>query len=106
MPATQIDAYLDPDTGDLPESGRTVTGIDLIQQRIRLRLLRGTGEWFLDPTGTGLPHIEWRQMKPPNVPLIVAQLQTEIRAVPGVVRTANFDGEHDPAARRVTITGD
>lgn len=102
----QVDAYIDPDSGDLPEVSRFTTGIELIQQRIRLRLLRGTGEWFLDPDGTGLPLLEWRQMKPPNIAAIVARLQAEIRDVPGVLATANFAGTHDSAARRLTITGD
>lgn len=101
----QVDALLDQD-GDLPVISRVVTGLELIQQRIRLRLRRGTGEWFLDPNGTGLPLIEWTQQKPPRIPEILTRIQAEIRAVPGVVGTANFAGVHDTAARRLTITGD
>lgn len=102
---SQIDAYLDPATGDLPEVSRFTTGIDLIQQRIRVRLRRGTGEYFLDPS-VGLPLLDWKQMKPPNVPLILSQMQAEIRAVPGVISTSTFNGVHDPATRLLTITGD
>jgi hypothetical protein len=101
----QIDAALGAD-GDLPEVSRFVTGLELIQQRIRLRLQRGTGEWFLDPLGVGLPLIDWRSQKPPDVRGIVARVQTEIREVPGVVGTANWSGVHDAAARRLTLTGD
>lgn len=106
MPAVQVDAYLDPVTGDLPEISRFVTGIELVEQRIRLRLRRGTGEWFLDPNNVGLPLLDWRQMKPPDVQAIVGRLQTEIREVPGVVTTRNFQGTHDPAARLLTVSGD
>lgn len=103
MPA--IDAYLDPATGDLPEVNRVCTGIELIQQRIRRRLRRGTGEWFLDPS-VGLPLIAWRDIKPPPEAVIVSQIQAEIRAVPGVVATRNFASAFDPATRRLTVTGD
>lgn len=103
----QVDAYIDPDQdGDLPEVCRFVTGIELIEQRIRLRLRRGTGEWFLDPVNVGLPLLEWRQQKPPRISEIVARVQSEIRSVPGVLGTANFVGTHDASARRLTITGD
>lgn len=102
----QVDAYLDPTTGDLPEVSRLCTGIELIQQRIRMRLRRGQGEWFLDPAGTGLPLLEWRQQKPPDVAAIVGRIQAEIASIPGVVSTANFVGVHDAAARRLTVTGD
>lgn len=102
----QVDLHLDPITGDLPDVSRFATGIELIEQRIRLRLHRGLGEWFLDPAGTGLPLLEWRQQKPPDVSGIVQRLQAEIRSVPGVVSTKNFTGTHDPAGRRLTISGD
>lgn len=102
----QVDTYLDPITGDLPEVSRFCTGIELIEQRIRLRLHRGTGEWFLDPNGTGLPLLEWRQMKPPDVQAIVGRLQQELRAIPGVTATRGWTGTHDHAARRLTVSGD
>lgn len=101
----QIDAYIDPITGDLPEVTRLTTGIELIQQRIRLRLYRGTGEWFLDPLGTGLPLIAWRNLKPPPVQLITGRIEAEIRKVPGVISTSDFVGVHDPAAHLLTVSG-
>lgn len=104
--AVQVDAQLDPVTGDLPEISSFATGIALIEQRIRLRLMRGLGEWFLDPNGVGLPLIEWRQMKPPDVAAIVQQIQIEIREVPGVIETRNFDGVHDSRTRSLTVSGD
>jgi hypothetical protein len=102
---SQLDAYLDPLTGDLSTIPRLVTGIDLVAQRIKRRLQRGTGEFFVDPS-LGLPLIEWRQQKPPQVALILARLQAEIRLVPGVVSTQNFQGTHDPLQRSLTISGD
>jgi hypothetical protein len=104
MPAVQIDAYLDPVTGDLPEVSRFITGIELVEQRIRLRLSRGLGEWFLDPDGTGLPLLEWRNQRPPDIPGILNRVQQEIRQIPGVTATKGFQGTHE--ARRLTISGD
>ncbi|HZI43959.1 MAG TPA: hypothetical protein VFD53_02000 [Ilumatobacter sp.] len=101
----QVDTLLDPVTGDLQDVSQFVTGIALIEQRIRLRLRRGTGEWFLDPS-VGLPLIPWRERKPPNVTEMSSLVQAEIRRVPGVVATQNWTGVHDPAARRVTLSGD
>lgn len=100
----QADLYLEDD-GDIPEVSRFVTGIGLVRQRIRLRLRRGVGEWFLDPS-VGLPLLDWRAKKPPAITEIVSRIQADIREIPGVVSTANFAGTHDPAARRLTITGD
>jgi hypothetical protein len=102
----QADIALDPLTGDLVWPTKLLTGLDLIQQRIRTRLRRGLGEWFLDPNGVGLPLLDWRQQKPPRVQEIVSRVQSEIRAIPGVTATANFVGTHDAAARRLTISGD
>lgn len=101
----EIDAALDAN-GDLAEVSRFVTGIPLIEQRIRLRLQRGTGEWFLDPDGVGLPLIAWREQKPPDLDAISVRIQQEIAAVPGVVRLENFEALHDPTLRRVTVRGD
>lgn len=100
-----LDAALDS-TGDLAEVSRFVTGIDLVEQRIRVRLQRGSGEWFLDPDGTGLPFIEWRGQKPPDLTAINLRVQQEIASVPGVLRLENFEALHDAAARQVTVSGD
>jgi hypothetical protein len=100
----QIDILVDDD-GDLPVTPQMVTGIALVAQRIKRRLQRGTGEWFVDPS-KGLPLIEWRQQKPPQVQQILFRLQQEIRLVPGVVSTSNFQGTHNPLQRSLTLSGD
>lgn len=99
-----IDAYLDPLTGDLPEISRFVTGMDLVRQRILTRLNRSKGEWFLDPEGTGLPHLEWRQTKPPDTNAIGTRVRQEIESVPGVASSTEWKVEHDNQANTVTIT--
>jgi hypothetical protein len=100
-----IDAALNVD-GDLSEVSDFITGIGLIEQRIRIRLLRGVGEWFLDPENTGLPFLEWRAQKPPDLDAISIRIQQEVLEVPGVVRVENFEALHDTSVRRVTVRGD
>lgn len=103
--AQPLDAYIDPDTGDLPAIPRLCTGVELVQQRIRVRLQRGTGEWFLDPNNVGLPLLDWRQQKPLDAAGIARRVEQEIGRIPGVVRTSDFSGSFDAAARRITVTG-
>jgi hypothetical protein len=100
-----IDILLDPDTGDLPAISRFVTGIDLVHQRIRRRLQRHRGEWFLDPAGTGLPYEVWRQQKPPNLTEILGAVRRELAAIPEVTSTAGWEITHDNDTNRLTITG-
>ena len=102
---TQYDAQLDAD-GDFPLASKIISGADLVLQRIRLRLQRGTGEWFIDPVNVGLPLIEWKGTKPAPVESIVARIQNEIRQIPDVVSTVNFTGTYEQSTRKVTITGD
>ncbi|NOT72467.1 MAG: hypothetical protein HOP09_14695 [Hyphomicrobium sp.] len=102
----QIDAYIDPLTGDLPIRGRLTSGSELIKQRITVRLRRGTGEYLLDPNNVGLPLIEWMDTKPPPLAQIMSRLQAEMRSVPGVVATGGWTASHDPLTGRVTCNGD
>jgi hypothetical protein len=97
------DMYIDPATGDLPEVTRLCTGIELIEQRIRLRLRRGIGEWFLDAS-VGLPLIEWFSGKPdPRV--VTTTFERECRSVPGVIGTSGWSGNLNPTTRRLNVSG-
>ena len=100
-----IDIYIDPLTGDLPDTTRSVEGLDLVRQRIRVRLQRGLGEWFLDPANVGLPLIAWRETRPTDPDAIAAGIAAEIQSTPGVLAVADFEGAHDHAARSVTVSG-
>lgn len=100
-----VDLGLDPVTGDLPRVPTLITGLDLILQRIRLRLNRGQGEWFLD-LDAGLPLLAWRTQKPPNLPSISSTIQAEIDSIPGVQRTQNFTATFNDVTRQLTVSGE
>lgn len=98
----RIDLQLD-ETGDLPLVPRHITGIPLVLQRIRRRLLVFEGEWVLDVT-QGLPYLAWRQTKPAPLDAIAARIRTELEQTPGVVRVDTCAAALDAATRRVRIT--
>lgn len=77
-----FDVELDA-SGDLPIRTRHIRGLEQIAQRVRTRLQTWAGEWFLD-LRRGLPYLEWRQQKPPQLDQIRARIQREIRQTPGV----------------------
>ena len=95
------DVQLD-NNGDIPIRTAYITGPDLVRQRIRIRLNTWRGEWFLDQR-LGLPFLEWKQQKPPDVDVIRALIQREIRTTPGVVGVANL--EVSLVQGRIEITG-
>ncbi len=101
----QGDIYIDPDTGDIALPLRWVTGAELVQQRIRIRLRRYEGEWFANQE-VGLPYFAWEQELPPPLREIVQRIQFAISNVPGVLGTRNFEGTHDELSRTINVTGD
>ena len=98
----RIDLELGPD-GDLPLVPRHITGIPLVLQRIRRRLLVFAGEWVLDTT-QGLPYLAWRQTKPAPVEAIAARIRVELEQTPGVVRIDTCAAALEVATRTVRIT--
>ncbi len=96
----RIDLALDG--GDLPLVPRHVTGVDLVLQRARRRLLVFAGEWVLDVT-QGMPLLAWRQLKPAPLGLIEAQTREELSGVPGVLQVLDCAASHDVDARRVRV---
>jgi len=99
-----VDAYLDPATGDFPDRSRTVVKLELVLQRIGVRLRRGTNEWFLDPS-VGLPLVDWAEQRAPDVQAIGSVVRREIETTPGVVRVDDWVVTHDRAARRLRCSG-
>lgn len=88
-----IDALL-ADDGDLPAFTRLGSGIEVVRQRIQIRLGTFLGEWLLDKRA-GLPILDWLQQKPPRVDAIGARIRREIETTPGVARVATFAGSLD-----------
>lgn len=83
------DIQLD-EQGDLPVAPRHVTDIAAVAQRVEIRLKTFFGEWFLDER-RGLPWLEWKQQKPPNIDVIRERVRSEIRQARGVVRVESLE---------------
>ncbi len=101
--ATTIDVGLNAD-GDLPDFCRPISGLDLIGQRIAIRLRTHLGEWLLDAS-KGLPFLRWMATKPPDPVAIGAVVRREIETTPGVLRVEGFVSTWTPATRTIEITG-
>jgi hypothetical protein len=105
-----FDILLDDD-GDLPAHPMHGTGLDLLVQRIDRRVRIHRGEWMLDAS-VGLPFVQFRAQKPPQVEAIGALIRREIEDVPGVTRVETITGTYDQAQQhlsyeaRVLIEGD
>lgn len=99
-----IDLGLD-DSGDLPLFARTISGAELVAQRIRVRLGTHRGE---DPrdSSRGLPWVDWLQQRPPQVDSIVAAVRREVLATDGVVRVLNWTGSFSRTTGVITISGE
>lgn len=79
------DIKLDPDSLDLPPYSSQVDGLDLLQQRLRIRLSLHRGE-ILSDASKGLPWLSWLQTRPVPLAIIRAAVRREVAACPGVAR--------------------
>jgi hypothetical protein len=98
------DVLLGPD-GDLPEITQHITGIQLVMQRVKVRLQTFLGEWILD-TSKGLDYHGWAQIRPAPVNEIQALMLAEVLGTPGVVRVPRWEVTFDKPGRTITIDGD
>jgi hypothetical protein len=102
MAAVTLDVGLN-ENGDLPAFTRHISGIDLVMQRVNVRLRTFYGEWILDRK-KGLPFFTWAAQKPPDVDGIGAVVRREIEGTPGVVRVDDWEGEFDAEAASLSYT--
>lgn len=98
------------DSGDLPLFTRLVQGLDVIAQRIRVRLSTHRGDWPLD-TSAGIPWVDILGRKPADVEGLAALLALEVASVPGVVQVVDLTwsqsgGTAEVSLTAVTVTGD
>lgn len=99
------DILLDTRTHDLPEDAydlQLVTGVDLIRQRIKQRLLTIRGEWFLG-VDVGLPWFEEIIGKGAEQQQISALLIQSIIGTEGVDALIEFDLTIDRRARTMIV---
>lgn len=89
-----IDIGLDKDTGDIAyENGKLkwITGDDEVMQRVKIRLRRIFGEWFLYYTA-GIPYFNGRMLGSNDYDYVQLVLKSEIINTEGVggVNTMNL----------------
>lgn len=99
------DLLLDRDTHDLSIPGydlQFVSGVDLIRQRIKQRLLTIQGEWFLN-TDIGLPWFDQIIGKGAERPQISALLIREIAETEGVDAVVEFDLTLNRRTRQLVV---
>lgn len=94
------DVELD-ESGDIPAVTRHITGIDLVVQRIRVRLNLHLGTYIADVT-KGLDYLGFILQRPQDVAGIGVIIQNEINSTPGVSRVTEFTGEQDGETLRYT----
>lgn len=98
-----MDLGLDSD-GDLPLYGRSITGAELVAQRVRIRLTTHQGEDLRDAT-RGLPFVAWLTTKPVAVDAIVARVRREVRETEGIVSVSGWTGSLNRTTGALTVTG-
>jgi hypothetical protein len=104
-PLPTIDLALVESTNDLVFENRdlsTVTGTELVAQRLKVALQLFKGEWFLDAEA-GVPYHQEIMKK--GVPLAVVDsiIREKILAVADVNRILTYTSEFDSASRTVTV---
>ena len=100
-----MDIFLDRRTHDITPGDYdlpTVTGIDLIRQRIKQRLLTIQGEWFLD-TQIGIPWFDEVFRKRPNRDVVEGLIVTTIQETGGVEEVSDFELEFYGPQRRLSV---
>lgn len=94
------------DDGDLRfEAGRfyAVSGAEAVAQRVRMRLGRWLGEWFLD-TRLGVDYRGRVFVKKPDLTAIGSLFRTQILTTPGVLNIKDFALDWNRATRMLTLT--
>ena len=87
MDGVTTDLALDADH-DLPVYSRQVSGLDLLQQRLWLRLALHQGEVLSDRT-KGLPWVPWLSTRPVPLALVRSRIRREVESCPGVLSVSD-----------------
>lgn len=100
-----MDLLLD-DSGDLALVNGdlvTVTGVDEIAQRVRVRLRLFAGEWFLAPD-QGVPYFDRILGQKISKAALLSILREQVLACPGIASIATLEADVDSARRSVSVT--
>lgn len=90
--------------GDLQTFNRYVVGLELVAQRLRIRLGTFRGE-ILTRASAGLDILSWLEQKPPDAAAIGDLVLIEIQETPGVVRVEDFVSTFTPATQSLSFSG-
>lgn len=101
------DLFLDPLTGDIfvsptSEARLTQTFEEDAIQRLRMRLRRFAGEWFLD-TQLGIPYRRDILVKNPDLQVVKSVLVKELLSDSAVDAVSEFALEQDPGTRHLSV---
>ncbi len=89
--------------GDLQPFSRHVTGMELVQQRIKVRVFTFLGEWLLDQAA-GLDWQGFAQQKPFEQDAVGILIRNEIAKTRGVVAVTAWSTTYDRATRAFVFT--
>lgn len=106
IPIGARDLKIDATTGDaVIENGDIVfvTGIDAIEQDIRLALGLFQGEWFLDETA-GVPYYQSILGQKFNLLVVREIFRQQLLARAGVLEVTSIEVEFDRATRKATVS--
>ncbi len=92
-------------TLDIATPASFVDGVELIEQRIRVRLSTFRGEYPLD-TSAGLDLVGFLQTMPPDVGLVAAVVAREVLAVDGVGSTEITSSKFNRTTQEIEIKVD
>ncbi len=96
-----VDATLGPD-GDLVLGAGFVTGVALVEQRLRLRLSLLQGGWFHD-TSRGVPYDAWNEEMPLPIENVRAEISAQLIDTPGISTISSLRVSFSGPSRRVTV---
>ena len=102
MSATAPDVLMGAD-GDLPSFTRHASGMEVIAQRIRVRLGTHRGDWPLDVT-VGIDWTYYLGRKPLDLAALAAVIALEILAVPGVTQVQDLDWSQDGGSATISAS--
>jgi hypothetical protein len=93
-------------TGDLDTTGHRLnltTGVDAIEQNLRIRLRFVYESWFLDRR-LGIPYWDTVLIKNPNMLLVTNIFRTAIDETTGIAGVDRLDADLDRSTRQLSIS--
>lgn len=90
--------------GDIQQSNSTVRDLELILQKIQIRLKTWMGEWILDRS-VGMQYERLFMQKPPRLTEFTSLVRREIEDVEGVTAVIIEESVFEPETKTIRISG-